>query len=42
MQILSKRNTQEQTNGRKTGLLLGAHALRLEGLELAGRIAAKT
>lgn len=29
-------------NGRKTGLLLGAHALRSEGLELAGRIAAKT
>ena len=30
------------SNGRKTGILLGAHALRLEGLELAGRIAAKT
>ncbi len=30
------------SNGRKTGLLLGAHALRNEGLELAGRIAAKT
>ena len=29
-------------NGRKTALLLGAHALREEGLELAGRIAAKT
>ena len=29
-------------NGRRTGLLLGAHALRNEGLELAGRIAAKT
>ena len=30
------------SNGRKTGLLLGAHALHSEGLELAGRIAAKT
>jgi acetolactate synthase I/II/III large subunit len=30
------------SNGRKTGLLLGAHALHHEGLELAGRIAAKT
>ncbi len=30
------------SNGRKTGLLLGAHALREEGLELAGKIAAKT
>jgi acetolactate synthase-1/2/3 large subunit len=29
-------------NGRKTALLLGAHALREEGLELAGCIAAKT
>ena len=30
------------TNGRKTGLVLGSHALYGEGLELAGRIAAKT
>lgn len=30
------------SNGRKTGLLLGAHALHNEGLELAGRIAAGT
>lgn len=29
-------------NGRRTGLLLGAHALHEEGLELAGRIAANT
>jgi acetolactate synthase-1/2/3 large subunit len=29
-------------NGRKTGLLLGAHALRNDNLELAGRIAAST
>jgi acetolactate synthase-1/2/3 large subunit len=29
-------------NGRKTGLLLGAHALRNENLELAGQIAAGT
>ena len=29
-------------NGRKTGLMLGNHALRNEGLELAGRIAAAT
>lgn len=30
------------SNGQKTGLMLGAHALRHEGLEIAGRIAAKT
>jgi len=30
------------TNGKKTGILLGSHALYGEGLELAGRIAAKT
>ena len=30
------------TGGRKTGLLLGAHALRNDNLELAGRIAAST
>jgi len=29
-------------NGKKTGLLLGSHALHGEGLELAGRIAART
>ncbi|TDG12839.1 acetolactate synthase large subunit [Seongchinamella unica] len=29
-------------NGRKTGILLGTHALREEGLEIAGRIAAST
>jgi acetolactate synthase-1/2/3 large subunit len=29
-------------NGKRTGLLLGTHALREEGLELAGRIAAAT
>ena len=29
-------------NGQKTGLLLGSHALYGDGLELAGRIAAKT
>ena len=29
-------------NGKKTGLLLGSHALYGEGLELAGRISAKT
>lgn len=29
-------------NGRKTGILLGTHALREEGLEIAGRIAART
>ncbi|RLQ22284.1 acetolactate synthase large subunit [Seongchinamella sediminis] len=29
-------------NGRKTGILLGTHALREEGLEIAGRIAATT
>jgi acetolactate synthase-1/2/3 large subunit len=30
------------TNGKKTGILLGSHALYGDGLELAGRIAAKT
>jgi acetolactate synthase I/II/III large subunit len=30
------------TNGKKTGIVLGSHALYGEGLELAGRIAAKT
>lgn len=30
------------TNGKKTGIVLGSHALHGEGLELAGRIAAKT
>ncbi|PLW67881.1 acetolactate synthase large subunit [Pseudohalioglobus lutimaris] len=30
------------SNGRKTGLLLGNHALRNDGLEIAGRIAART
>ena len=29
-------------NGQKTGLLLGSHALYGDGLDLAGRIAAKT
>lgn len=29
-------------NGRKTGLLLGSHALREDALELAGRIASRT
>lgn len=30
------------TNGKKTGIVLGSHALYGEGLELAGKIAAKT
>jgi acetolactate synthase I/II/III large subunit len=30
------------TNGKKTAIALGSHALHSEGLELAGRIAAKT
>jgi acetolactate synthase-1/2/3 large subunit len=30
------------TNGKKTGIVLGSHTLYGEGLELAGRIAAKT
>jgi acetolactate synthase I/II/III large subunit len=30
------------TNGKKTAILLGSHALYADGLELAGRIAAKT
>ena len=30
------------TNGKKTAILLGSHALHSDGLELAGRIAAKT
>src|SRR5258708_25319734 len=30
------------TNGKKTGMVLGSHTLYGEGLELAGRIAAKT
>jgi acetolactate synthase I/II/III large subunit len=30
------------TNGKKTGIVLGSHALYGDGLELAGRIAAKT
>jgi len=30
------------TNGKKTAIVLGSHALYGDGLELAGRIAAKT